>query len=271
MHLGYNTNGFGSHSLESAIDVIAGLGYRSIGITVDHHALNPFASDADAQARHCRAQLERYQLLPVVETGARFLLDPWNKHRPNLLDPDSGQRQRRIEFLLRCLALVPAIGGTTLSLWSGAAGSAESTEELDKRLIAGLQEVCDAAAACGCVVAFEPEPGMHIESMADFDRLSEKFQHPAFQLTLDLGHAYLTESSVEETILRYAGRIANVHIEGMRRPHHDHLVPWDSGYDVRAALGVLRDTGYRGAATLELSRSGHDAVEIARRAYEFLS
>jgi sugar phosphate isomerase/epimerase len=269
--LGYNTNGFGSHSLDSAVDVIAGLGYCSIGLSVDYHALDPFVDDAKDRALRCREQLERCELLPVVETGARFLLDPWRKHRPNLMDSESAARQRRVDFLLHCVQLVGWLGGKTLSLWSGAVSSEEPCELLDSRLMAGLQVVCDAAAEQGCIVAFEPEPGMHIQSMADYDRISAQFQHEAFKLTLDLGHAHLTESSVEETILRYADRIANVHVEGMRRPHHDHLVPWDSGYDVRAALGVLRDTGYTGAATLELSRSGHDAVEIARRAYAFLS
>lgn len=271
MLLGYNTNGFGSHSLEGAVEVIAGLGYRSIGLSVDHHALNPFAGDAKDRALRCREHLQRCDLLPVVETGARFLLDPWRKHRPNLMDSEAAARQMRVDFLLDCVQLVGWLGGKTLSLWSGAVSAEEPCELLDARLIAGLQVVCDAAAEHDCVVAFEPEPGMHIQSMDDYDRISAQFQHESFKLTLDLGHAHLTETSVEKTIVRYADCIANVHVEGMRRPHHDHLVPWDSGYDVRAALDVLRETGYTGAATLELSRSGHDAVEIARRAYAFLS
>lgn len=271
MLLGYNTNGFGSHSLADAIEVIGGLGYRSIAITVDHHALNPFAPGIREQVVHCREALEAHALVPVVETGARFLLDPWNKHRPNLLDSEPVARQRRVDFLLRCLDLLPELGGTVLSLWSGAAGAKDESRALDARLIEGLQLVCDAAAQRDCVVAFEPEPGMHIASMADFERIAAQFQHSAFALTLDLGHAYLTENSVRDTIAYYAERIVNVHVEGMRRPHHDHLVPWDSGYDVREALADLVATGYRGPATLELSRSGHNAVAIARRSYEFLS
>jgi sugar phosphate isomerase/epimerase len=111
---------------------------------------------------------------------------------------------------------------------------------------------------------------MHIESMADFDRLCEGFSHPNFGLTLDLGHAFLTEDSVHDTIDRYMAQIINVHVEGMRKPTHDHLVPWDSGYDVGAALKHLQAAGYVGPATLELSRSSHDAVQIATRAIAYL-
>lgn len=271
MILGYNTNGFSSHSLEHAIDVIAGLGYRSIGITVDHHALNPYEPEAEATLMRCAAHLRRRSLVPVVETGARFLLDPWRKHSPTLLADTSEERQRRCDFLYHCVRIAQVLEAPAVSLWSGAASGTVEREACDRRLIEGLASVCERAEAAGTVVAFEPEPGMHIESMADFDRIAAKIASPAFGLTLDLGHAHLTETSVEGTIRKYADRIANVHVEGMHRPNHEHLAPWDSGYDVKQALDVLREVGYQGPATLELSRGSHEAVTLARRAFQFLS
>jgi sugar phosphate isomerase/epimerase len=207
----------------------------------------------------------------VVETGARFLLDPRKKHSPNLLDASPEERARRVAFLCRCVEMAQALGASVVSLWSGAASCDAGEGELDARLIEGLEQVCDKAQEHGVCVGFEPEPGMHIESMAHYERIRAGFEHPAFRLTLDLGHAHLTESSVEETIRKYLDQIVNVHVEGMRRPHHDHLVPWDSGYEVREALRLLEELGYDGPATLELSRSSHDAVRIATEAFAFLT
>ena len=218
MILGYNTNGFSSHSLMSAIEVIAEIGYRSIAITVDHHALNPFADGSEAEVERSAEALREANLVPVVETGARFLLDPRRKHAPNLMDANPKGRAQRVDFLSRCVDIAVGIGAQTLSLWSGSPSCGAGQDILDTRLITGLKEVCDKAEACGVTIAFEPEPGMHVESMADFDRISERFEHPAFKLTLDLGHAYLTEESVEGAIEQYIGRIANVHVEGMRKP-----------------------------------------------------
>jgi L-ribulose-5-phosphate 3-epimerase len=272
MRLGYNTNGFASHRLEDALRVMAGIGYRSVGITLDHHALDPFASDLDARARRCRALLEEVCLEPVVETGARFLLDPTRKHRPTLLEVEASQRAVRRDFLERAIDLAAELGAGAVSLWSGAAEGNAPAEELDRLLAEGLHSLCERAAACGVVLAFEPEPGMHIESMADFDRIAALVDHPRLRLTLDVGHAHITEpDGAEATVRKYAPWLANVHLEGMRRAAHDHLVPWEGDMDVRAVVRTLREVGYAGPATFELSRHSHDAVNVARRAFEHLS
>jgi L-ribulose-5-phosphate 3-epimerase len=272
LRLGYNTNGFASHRLEDALSILADLGYRSVGLTLDHHALDPFVPETPERVRACRALLERLELTPVVETGARYLLDPWRKHRPTLLDGDAAQRARRVDFLERSIDLAAALGAGVVSLWSGAADADEGRQVLDARLAQALRALCDHAEARGVVLAFEPEPGMHIESMADFDRIDVLVDHPSFQLTLDVGHAHITEAAgAEATVRTYAPRLANVHLEGMRRDTHDHLVPWEGDLDVRGVVRTLVDVGYQGPATYELSRHSHDAVRVARRAYAHMA
>ncbi len=272
MLIGYNTNGFTSHPLDDALRVIAGLGYRSVAITVDHAALNPASRAHPLELARIGALLGELDLVPVIETGARFLLDPWRKHRPTLLEDSGEERERRLRFLERAIEIAAALGAPCVSLWSGARpeGSTASREELDGRLVDGLRSLCRRAAAAGVVLAFEPEPGMHVESMADFDRIASQVESPAFRLTLDVGHAHLTEDSAVDTVKRYALRIANVHLEGMKRPVHDHLLPWEGDMDLAAVVRALRDTGYAGPATFELSRHSHAAVDTARRALDFM-
>lgn len=271
MRLGYNTNGFTSHALEDALRVIGGLGYRSVAITLDHAALNPFAPDCAAQIRRVARLCRELDLLPVIETGARFLLDPWHKHRPTLLEDDAPGRARRLDFLARAVAVAADLGAPVVSLWSGARppSSTASERELDLRLADGLHQVCELAAGARLTIGFEPEPGMHIATMAEFDRIARAVDHPALRLTLDLGHAHLTEESAPATVRRYAAQLVNAHLEGMRRPVHDHLLPWEGDMDLRAALAALDEVGYAGPATFELSRHSHAAVDTARAALAF--
>src|SRR5262245_35387700 len=105
MRFGYNSNGFAHHRLEDAIEVLADLAYRSIALTLDHHALNPYAQEFERQRERIAGLLERHRLTCVIETGARFLLDPHRKHWPTLLSPDEKDRARRDDFLRRAIDL----------------------------------------------------------------------------------------------------------------------------------------------------------------------
>ena len=179
-------------------------------------------------------------------------------------------RARRVDFLVRAVDIAAAIGAPVVSLWSGARpASAASADALDRRLADELARLCEAAAAAGIRLGFEPEPGKYIESLADFDRIAAAVEHPALGLTLDVGHAHLTEDSAEESVRRAAPRLVNVHLEGMQRPVHDHLLPWEGDMDFGAVLAALAGIGYTGPATFELSRHSHAAVEVAAAAFAF--
>ncbi len=60
MRLGYNTNGFAHHRLDDALTIIAELGYESVAITLDHHALNPFADGCEQEYQRLEKQLFFY-------------------------------------------------------------------------------------------------------------------------------------------------------------------------------------------------------------------
>src|SRR5271154_6901204 len=99
---GYNTNGFAHHRLEDALVILAELGYQSVALTLDYHALDPYDPHLPPQLAHVRALLEEHRLRCVVETGARFLLEPRRKHWPTLLDPPPDQ-DLRLDFLRKAI------------------------------------------------------------------------------------------------------------------------------------------------------------------------
>src|SRR5690349_16668045 len=115
MRYGYNTNGFAHHRLEDALTILARLGYGSVAITLDHHALNPFDADLPRQLDRVRSLLAELGLRCVIETGARFLLDPWRKHQPTLLSPEAPQRERRLDFLMRAADIAAELGADAVS------------------------------------------------------------------------------------------------------------------------------------------------------------
>ena len=261
--LGYNTNGFAHHALLPALDVLAGIGYRSVGLTIDvHHA--PLGTDYAKLGAELRAR----SLLPVVETGARFLLDPARKHHPTLLSAEG--RRRRLDFYFACIDAAAALGAPCVSLWSGAA----EVDEPWGPLVEGLHRVCARADAAGVDVAFEPEPGMFVDTLARFGELRARLPHPRLKLTLDVGHCRCLEAEPPgASIDRHAALLANVHLDDHVRGRHEHLFFGEGEIDWPPVLAALERAAKDRElpATVELSRHSHDAVETARRAWAFLT
>jgi L-ribulose-5-phosphate 3-epimerase len=268
---GYNTNGFAHHRLEDALAILADLGYRGVALTLDHHVLNPYEDDLSRRLADVRRRLERQGLRCVVETGARFLLDPWRKHQPTLLSPQPDERAARFDFLRRAVEIAAALGADAVSFWSGKPADDAGPDVLLDRLVDACRRLADGAAARGVRLAFEPEPGMFIDSMARFADLRRRVEHPAFGLTIDVGHLHCQgETPIAEYLEHWRDLLWNVHIEDMRHGVHDHLMFGEGEVDFGPVVRTLHAIGYAGGAYVELSRHSHDAVTTARRALEFL-
>src|SRR5262249_34737786 len=121
MLFGYNTNGFAHHRLEDALHILAELGYGSVALTLDYHALKPFEPELPPRIASVRRLLDDLKLRCVIETGARFLLDPRRKHQPTLVSPTAEERQRRLDFLCQAVVIAKELGADAVSFWSGAA------------------------------------------------------------------------------------------------------------------------------------------------------
>lgn len=274
MLLGYNTNGLAHHRLPDALRLLADEGYESVAITLDAAALDPF-QDSTSLAREIgetRSLLERLNLARVVETGARYLLNPRKKHDPTLLDPDPARRQVRIDFLNRAVRIAAELGAGCVSLWSGAATDRSSDAVQFDRLVESLRPVLDSAERASIPLAFEPEPGMFIDTLERFRVLDEQIRHPLFQLTVDIGHVHCLESgSIAEHLRVWGpGRIINIHIEDMERGVHEHLMFGAGTIDFPPVIAALREMRYSRGLHVELSRHSHMAPEAVRKSAEFL-
>src|SRR5687767_1978882 len=181
MLIGYNTNGFAHHRLEDAITILAEIGYRSIAITLDHHALNPF-EDIKDQLHRVKELLRRYDLHCVIETGARFILDPKRKHSPTLLDPSPFERQRRSDFLMRATKIAYDLRADAVSFWSGTKPPEMSDAQAMSQLIDECRRLIETTERYHMQLAFEPEPGMFIDTMDRFAELHAAVDHPRFGL-----------------------------------------------------------------------------------------
>ena len=267
---GYVTNGLTGHRLEDAVRLLSDCGYSGVALTLDHVHFDPDAPGMRSRAAALRRLLDELKLACVVETGARFALDARRKHHPTLL---SEGRERRVRQLTRAIDVAVELEAPVVSMWSGAvpAGGMEPGTAWD-RLLEGVSRVVAHAERREVRLGFEPEPGMFVERLVDFETLDRRLGHPdALGLTLDLGHCVCLEPEpVEVCVARGAERLVHVHVEDMVRGVHEHLMFGDGELDLAAALSALVEIGYEGLVAVELSRHAHAAHETVPQAIEVL-
>lgn len=273
MRLGYNTNGLAHHRLLDAIELVADLGYESVALTLDAAALDPYQDPGGLKRELAtvRSALDRRGLARVIETGARYLLNPRKKHDPTLLDPDPARRAIRQDFLARSLAIAAQLGAECVSLWSGRPPQDIAPAAALERLVEALGPVIHEAERRAIPLAFEPEPGMLIDTLMSFRALDERISHPLFQLTIDLGHVHcLREGPWAEVLPPWRGRVINMHVEDMVESVHDHLMFGEGTIDFAALFATLRAMDYDHGLHVELSRHAHAGVEAAVSSARFL-
>jgi ribosomal protein S12 methylthiotransferase accessory factor len=265
----YNTNGLTSHRLDDALSFLADTGYAGVALTLDVHHLDPFAEDAFTQAERVRARCDALGLGVVVETGARFLLDPRVKHEPTLVNPAAAGRERRLAYLRLACDLAEVLRAEAVSFWAGVPQPGVARDDAWRWLVDGVRALVDTHGGRSYALAVEPEPGMLVEDADDWAALAAEV--PGLTLALDTGHCVVSgRYAPEEAVAAFAPRLGTVAVEGMRRGVHDHL-PLDEGdVDLPAVLGALRTCGYDRLVTLELSRDGHRAHQMVPRSIELL-
>jgi len=272
MRLGFSTNGIGDVAPLDAVPILKDLGYESLAITPDRHLLDPFSSGLAAETARWRKALEAAGFGRVLETGARHLLDPLQKHEPTLVSPHRTDRDRRTDFLMRTVDLAVELGAPVVSLWSGMARDAADEETLWLRLTTSLGPVLDRAAARSIVLGFEPEPGMFIDTLARQAALHERLGRPDhLRLTVDIGHLECMGERPAATLLAArATEIVNVHVDDMLACRHEHLPLGTGDVAFPPLLAALSAAGYKGGLHVELPRQSHRWLETARESAAFL-
>lgn len=269
LRFAYNTNGTASHRLDDALVLMAEAGYDGVALTLDVNHFDPFAADWEAASRRLAARLSGLGLGSVIETGARYLLDPRAKHEPTLVTADPAGRARRVAFLKRAIDVAAILGSEAVSFWAGVPKPGVARHDAQAWLEEGLTQVAAYATATEIAAALEPEPGMLVETVDDYAALAATL--PDLRLALDTGHCIVTgERDPAAAVTEFAQRLGTVSIEDMRRGEHVHLAFGEGDIDVPGILDALDAIRFDRLVCVELSRDSHRADTMIPAALKYL-
>jgi sugar phosphate isomerase/epimerase len=176
------------------------------------------------------------------------------------------------------LAAELAIGATPPALNTTTGGRPEEWETQQGALVERLGELVDYAARRGVTVAIEPHVGAALDRPERVLWLIRQIDSPSLRINLDFSHFEAVGLPMAETVQALAPFTVHTHVKDVRgrAPDHEFLIPGEGGFDYPAFLRVLRDAGYDGAITVEISvmvqrRPGYDPFAAVARAYETLA
>ncbi|TLU70916.1 sugar phosphate isomerase/epimerase family protein [Lichenicoccus roseus] len=271
LRFAYNTNGTVHHRMEDAVALIADSFYDGIALTLDHHVLDPMNEGWQQRTETLARTLSGRNLGVVIESGARFVLDPRDRHQPTLVSAAPEGRALRLEYLRRCLDIGAMLGAEVMSFWAGALKPGVPVADARIWLDEGVEQVLAHAERVGVPAAMEPEPEVEVvvRNVDQYAALQKRF--PSLELALDLGHVMVTQERVpEEAILEFDRRIGSVSLEDMKRGVHQHLAFGDGDMNIPACLDALEQIDFRRLVCVELSSDSGRADTMVPHALEWI-
>lgn len=250
MKIGFRTAGFHQWPIDEALRTLAELGYDGVEICLEHPDCRPeklTRADAANLARKCR------------EVGLEVASVSYHA--------DSEEPNLRRDSTIRALDLVAAFGADIFII-NGRRMEPGQEAEARSALSAILDQLLPKAADCGLRVAIEPEPGLSVGSSGEMHVLLDSAQSPALAVNLDVGHAFLTDDDVCESIRKLGSAIVHTHVEGMSAGIHRHLLPGEGDLDLVGVCHTLSAIGYRGYYTIDLFNIADDPAGWAAQALD---
>jgi sugar phosphate isomerase/epimerase len=257
-----------------AIRRIADLGYEGIELMFDTpHAWPEDTTLADLDA--IRNALDAAGL--QIANANAFMMNKINDPRqpywhPSWIEPDEDYRCIRIEHTKRSLSQAADLGIPHISTEPGGPIESEAQrEDATQLFVAMLEPVLEHAENVGVKLMIEPEPGLLIENLAQWQDLRRRVTSPWMGLNFDIGHFYCVIEPLVEAVRALADQIDHVHIEDIASTRvHQHLVPGTGAIDFAEVLHALNHVNYNGWITVELYPFIEDPDTAGRQAREHL-
>lgn len=269
MKLAFSSNAFRKHSIDETIAIVADAGYEGIELMCDRpHAWPPDLTPG--RVDEIRATLDTHRLR-ISNLNAFMMCAVGDFHHPSWIDPDPAKRDARRLHTIDSVKLAAQLGARSVSTEPGGPLEGQSRDAAMATFRREIAPVAQEAARAGVDLLVEPEPGLLLETTADFDEFMTGVASPALGMNCDLGHFYCAGEDPAAVVRKLGASLKHVHLEDIAadRRHH-HLPPGQGAMDFDAIFAALRDVRYAGWVTVELYPFLDDAPKVCRDAREFL-
>ncbi|MFC1713584.1 sugar phosphate isomerase/epimerase family protein [Candidatus Poribacteria bacterium] len=247
MRFGFRTGGFRDWKIESVLEELARIGFDGAELCLESADMRP---ENFTQAR--ADEIKKFM------DGLGLEIASVSYHA----DAESGDQRRLNTF--KSVEIAQWLGTDVLII------NAERTREGEKEeqwqeLVDRLKDLTAFAEKHGVNVAIEPEPLLIVDDINDMLRMIDDVGSPNLKVNLDVGHAYITDPDLPDSIRRLGDAIVHAHLEDIKDKVHSHLELGEGDIDFDAMHKAFEETGYSGFYVADLFRLGEDPSGVATR------
>jgi sugar phosphate isomerase/epimerase len=250
MKYGFRTGGFSGWKVEDVVKDLANLGFDGAELCLEPADMRPENFTQD-RAKEIRKLMDKIGLeITSVSYHADF----------------ENSEQRR-ENTFKAVDITKWLGADTLII------NSERVEDQKKQwseLAKMLKQLTEKAEGTGVYIAIEPEPLQIIPDTEAMLKMINEVGSPNLKVNLDVGHAYITDPDLIESIKKLGSVIIHAHIEDIKDKVHNHLELGQGDIDLRAMDIAFKEVGYKGYYVVDLFRLGDDPVGVASRTIKAL-
>lgn len=269
MQLGYSTWGMPALPIDVTLEHVARLGFDGVELTIVPGYTTELNRLDGAERKRIRALLDTHDLaLPSLAVHRDLLVDDPEQWVANL-----AYLRASIDLAVE---MADANGPPVINnLVGGKSGQYESKRA---QLIERLDGVVRYAASRGVIIAIEPHVFTVLESPLTTRDVVEAIDSPHLRVQFDISHFDVLGFSIEETVPVLAPLAVHTHVKDQRgrAPQHEFLIPGEGPFDYVRYLRAMREAGYNGFITGEVSvmvqrRPDYDPLAATTLTYDTLS
>ena len=269
MLLGYSTWGMPKLPIEVAVEHVARLGFDGIELTV----VPGYSTELSRLDRE-----ERRRIRQLLDTH-RLALPSIAVHRDLVVD-DPQEWATNLAFLQGAIDLAVELAGPegTPVINNLVGGKSGEFDLQHLRLVERLHQVLAYATLRGVTIAVEPHVFTILESPTITKQLIEEIDSPYLRVQFDISHFDVLGYTIEESVSVLAPLAVHTHVKDQRgrSPDHEFLIPGEGPFDYVRYLKAMRQAGYSGFITGEVSvmvqrRPNYDPLAATALTYQTLA
>jgi protein FrlC len=253
------------YGIRDAIELAAAAGYDA----VDVWGGRPHVYRRDYSGRELRALRAT-----LADRGLEAIsfMPAFYRYPHSLSNPHQAVREDSLNYMRECINNAVELGCPVVLLVPGRTLFGQSADDARSRLLDSIDQLCRYAEDLPILLALEAANPMVtdlVNTGEDALAIARALGHQSLRVVLDTGHMNIVGEAPPRTLHAVGAMLAQVHVNDNDGYHQQNLIPGRGTFDFPGLAKDLKDSGYSGALTVELSYEyagdPYPAIAEARR------